>query len=131
MSYGAAAALQTAVYQRLSTVPELSGIAIHDAVPPAPPGMFVLVGPEEARDESDKTGKGAEHRLVISVISDAAGFLKAKTIAGAVSDALDDAALALDRGRLVSLFFQRATARRIDAGRIRRIDMTFRARIEL
>ncbi len=131
MSYGAAPALQTAVFQRLSAWPALAGVAIHDAVPPAVSGTFVLVGPEEARDQSDKTGAGAEHQLVISVITDAAGFLSIKTVAAEISDALVGAPLALSRGALVSLFFLRASARRIEEGETRRIDLTFRARVEL
>ena len=55
----------------------------------------------------------------------------AKTIAAAISDSLGGASLSLARGRLVSLRFQRASARRIDEGEVRRIDLTFRARIEL
>ena len=131
MSYGAAQALQAAVYQDLAAAPALAGVAIYDAVPPGPAGTFVLVGPEEVRDASDKTGQGAEHLLAISVISDASGFQTAKTIAGAITDRLAGADLALSRGRLVSLLFQRASARRIDEGDVRRIDLTFRARIEL
>lgn len=131
MSYGAAQALQAAVYQDLAAAPALAGVAIYDAVPPGPAGTFVLVGPEEVRDASDKTGQGAEHLLAISVISDASGFQTAKTIAGAITDQLAGADLALSRGRLVSLLFQRASARRIDEGDVRRIDLTFRARIEL
>lgn len=131
MSYGAAQALQAAVYQDLVAAPALAGVAIYDAVPPGPAGTFVLVGPEEVRDASDKTGQGAEHLLAISVISDASGFQTAKTIAGAITDRLAGADLALSRGRLVSLLFQRASTRRIDEGDVRRIDLTFRARIEL
>lgn len=131
MSYGAAAALQAAVYQHLTADPALAGVAVHDAVPPGPSGTFVLVGPEEVVDASDKSGAGAEHRLAVSVISGGAGFLAAKTIAAAISDSLGGASLSLARGRLVSLRFQRASARRIDEGEVRRIDLTFRARIEL
>lgn len=131
MSYGAAPALQTAVFQRLTGWPALAGVAIHDAVPPAASGTFVLIGPEEARDQSDKTGAGAEHQLVISVITDAAGFLSIKTVAAEISDALIGAPLALSRGALVSLFFLRASARRIEEGETRRIDLTFRARVQL
>lgn len=131
MSYAAAAALQSAVFQRLSTAPALAGIAVHDALPPSPPGLFVLIGPEDVRDASDKSGAGAEHRLTISVISDAEGFLAAKTVAVAISDLMAGALPALSRGRVVSLAFDRAQARRIDEGTVRRIDLTFRARIEI
>lgn len=93
-------------------------------------GSFVLIGSEEVRDLSDASGSGAEHRFTVSVISEAAGFNAAKDMAVAISDALNTAALELSRGRLVGLWFQRATARRRDDGRVRRIDMTFRARVE-
>ena len=129
MSYGAAAALQAAIYTRL--VAALPGVDVFDAVPPSAGGTFVLIGPEEARDQSDKTGAGAEHVLMISVISDSAGFQAAKGIASDISDDLAGALPVLARGRLVSLLFQRASARRIDEGDVRRIDMTFRARVEL
>jgi hypothetical protein len=131
MSYGASSALQTAVYQALTSAPALVGVAVYDAVPPSPAGTFVLVGPEDVRDASDKSGQGAEHLLAISVVSDGTGFLAAKTIAGAISDLLTGANLTLTRGRLVSLLFLRASARRIDEGEVRRIDLTFRARTEL
>jgi hypothetical protein len=132
MTYGAAAALQAAVYQRLTTFPALAGVAVVDAIPSGTaPGNFVLIGPEVVTDQSDKSGAGAEHSFDVAVISDATGFLTAKTIAGAVSDALVDADLTLGSGALVSLRFQRAVARRIDQGDVRRIDLSFRARIEI
>lgn len=131
MSYGAAAALQTAIFQALVAAPALAGVAIYDAVPPGPVGTFVLVGPEDARDQSDKSGPGAEHQLVLSVITDATGFLSIKTIAAAISDTLTDLPATLSRGQLVSLYFVRATARRVREGETRRIDLTFRARVQL
>lgn len=132
MSYQAAAALQGAIYSRLAGFPALAGVAIVDAMPPGTaPGSFVLIGPEVVTDQSDKTGAGAEHRFDISIISDASGFLTAKGIAGAVSAALEGAALTLGFGRVVSISFTRAVARRLDEGTTRRIDMTFRARIEI
>lgn len=132
MSYQAAAALQSAIFARLSGFAGLNGVSIVDAMPAGTaPGTFVLIGPEQVLDQSDTSGGGAEHRLEIAVISDASGFLSAKQVAGAVSAALVDAALTLTTGRLVSIQFLRATARRLEAGDTRRIDMTFRARIEL
>ena len=129
MSYGAAAALQAAIYQRL--VAQIPGVPVFDAPPVgAGAGTFVLIGPEDVADASDKTGNGADHRLSISVISDAAGFLAAKTVASAVSDALVGAVLNPARGRVVSLRFVRAVARRLNEGEARRIDMTFRARVQ-
>jgi hypothetical protein len=135
MSYASAAALQAAVYQRLvgdAAVGALVGAAIYDAVPPGPlPTTYLSLGPEDARDRSDKTGAGAEHDFTISVVTDAAGFQGAKALAGAVSDALVGAELVLTRGRVVDLWFLRARARRVGAADQRRIDMWFRARVDL
>ncbi len=135
MSYGSAAALQAAVYQRLmadSAVDALVGSAIYDAVPPGTlPDTYVSLGPEDARDRSDKTGAGAEHDFTVSVVTDAAGFQAAKDIAGAVTDALVGAELILARGRLVDLWFLRARARRVGAADQRRIDLWFRARVDI
>lgn len=131
MSYGMAAALQAAIFQRLSTAEGLAGVTVVDALPRgAGRGTFVLIGPEEVTDASDRSGPGADHRLTVSVISDAAGFEAAKVVAGAVSDTLVDAQLVLLRGRLVGLRFVKARAQRIDAGAARRIDLVFRARVE-
>ena len=89
MSYAAAAALQTAVYARLTGWPALAGVTVVDAVAPGSgTGKFILLGPETAADQSDKSGPGAEHRFQVSVISDDTGFLSAKVIAGQVSEAL-------------------------------------------
>ena len=130
MSYVASAALQSAIFARLSA--ELPDALIVDAMPPGTvSGTFVLLGPEVALDQSDKSGAGAEHRLEIAVISDETGFLPANNIAGAVSAAMVDADLTLTTGHLVSLQFLRATARRLDEGSVRRIDLQFRARIDL
>ncbi len=132
MSYRAAAALQAAIYGVLTGLPDLAGVPVLDAAPAGGgTGTFVLLGPEVAVDRSDGSGAGAEHRLVISVISDAAGFLAAKTVAAAISAGLEGVTPALTEGRIVGLFFDRATARRLDAGAVRRIDLTFRARIEI
>jgi hypothetical protein len=133
MSYASAAALQSAVYAALlgdPTVAALSGGAVYDAVPPgAVPGLYVSLGPESVRHRADQSGDGAVHDFAIRVISDGAGFGAAKELAVAISDALDEAPLALSRGRLISLQFRRASARR--AGSSRQIDLWFRARIDL
>lgn len=134
MSYGTAGALQAAVYQLLAAdagVTALVGTAIHDEMPPGPvSGTYISLGEAETRDMSDKTGGIAEHRLGISVISDAEGFAEAQAAAAAVTDALVDAAPTLARGRIVSLGFLKARARRVRASQLRRIDLTFRAIVE-
>ncbi len=130
MSYGMAVALQEAVFARLTGLAALAKVPVVDAMPKGMSGTFVLLGTEEVRDRSDQTGRGAEHRFAIGIVSDATGFQTAKAIAVAVSDALVDAPLVLARGRLVGLWFLRANARRLEEGRVRRIDLTFRARVE-
>ncbi len=134
MSYGVAPALQAAVFQRLSddaALGALVGGAIYDAQPAGQvASLYVALGPEIVRDRSDQGGAGAEHEFTVSVVTNAAGFVAAKAVAAAVSDALVDAPLVLVRGSLVSLNFYRARALRAGAGVMRRIDLTFRARVE-
>jgi len=132
MSYAAAAALQAAVYVRLTGFAALAGVAVLDAVPPGVgPETFVLIGPEVVNDRSDKSGGGADHLLAVSVISKVSGFRAAKIVAAAVSEALVGAGMTLTTGRLVYLAFVRAQARRLGEGDTRRIDLTFRARVEM
>lgn len=135
MSYGGAAALQAAIYQKLASdaaVTALVGSDIYDAAPSGgtPPATYVSLGSEEAVARNDGTGRGALHRLTVSVVTDASGFTAAKQVAVAISDALAGADLTLARGRLVSLAFERARARRVGEGDQRRIDLRFKARID-
>lgn len=133
MSYALSAPLQAAIYQHLrvdAQVQALVGAHVYDALPPGPvPALYVALGPEKVRDASDTTGGGAWHDVTLSVVSDSAGFQSAKTVAGAVSDAIESAALSLSRGRVVVLRFLRAEASRESAG-VRRIDLIFRARVD-
>ena len=134
MSYGVSAALQAAIYQRLTGDAALAGLVgseIYDIVPAGQvPPIYVSLGPENVRDRSDKTGRGAEHEFSVSIVTNAAGFHAAKEAGQAISDALIDAPLSLSRGSLVYLNFVRAKARRVQKGDVRRIDLTFRARVD-
>ncbi|WP_299693200.1 DUF3168 domain-containing protein [uncultured Tateyamaria sp.] len=134
MSYAMSAALQEAVFTALSAHGDLHGAvgtAIFDAMPSgAVPTLYVALGPEQVRIADDKTGSGAEHVFVVSVVTEAPGFASAKTAAGLVCDALHEAPLVLSRGRLVSLRFRSAKAAKIEKGTGRKIDLTFRARVE-
>ena len=134
MCYAAAAALQEAVYQRLSgdsTVGALVGSAVYDALPAGNlPTTYVTLGPEDVRDRSDKTGSGAWHRFTVSVITETEGFYAAKQVAAAINDALVGADMNLTRGTLAGLHFFRARAKREGTGNLRRIDLTFRARVD-
>ncbi|MEM9708442.1 MAG: DUF3168 domain-containing protein [Pseudomonadota bacterium] len=134
MSYGMGAALQEAVYQRLSADTALLGLvgpAVFDALPQGPlPDVYVVLGREDVRDRSTQTSQGALHRFTVTVVGGAGGFQRAKEAASAVSDALVGVDLALDRGQLVSLCFLRAQARSANAGAARRIDLNFQAIVE-
>ena len=134
MTYGVSAALQAAVYGALAEDGVLSSLvsgAIFDAEPAGSlPELYVTLGPESVRAGSDGSGGGAVHEFLISVVTDAAGFSTAKQAGVAVCDALIDADLALDRGRLVSCRFLKAKAARAESGTARRIDLTFRARVD-
>lgn len=132
MSYRAAGAVQAAVHAVLTGHPDLAGVPVMDAVPPGGGvGTFVLIGPEEVRDASDGSGAGAVHRVDVSVLSDAAGFLAAKAAAGAVCDAMEGLILPATEGRVVGVVFLKAVARRLKDGEVRRIDLSFRVRVEV
>lgn len=133
MSYASAAALQAAIYQLLAGDAALAALVdgVHDAAPPGTPqGTYVLIGEDEALERGDATGPGAEHRLTVAVVSDAAGFQAAKLAGARISDLLAGAQPALSRGRVVAIWFHDARARRLNGGTIRRIDLRFRVRIE-
>lgn len=133
MTYANAAALQAAVYGHLladAAVAARVGGNIYDSLPSGQlPALYVILGSEKVRDASDGSGAGAWHELTLSVVTDQAGFHAAKEVAVAISDALQDADLALNRGRLVGLRFLRARAKR-ESTTLRRVEMTFRARVE-
>ncbi len=138
MNYAAAVALQGAVYQQLQNDVALAAIvgdAVFDAMPvDAPSGVFVSLGPEEAKDAGDMTAPGSQHDFVVSVLSgtdESAGFGAVKAAAVAVTEALEQGGLMLDVGHLAGLWFLRAKARRVENGAARRVDLTFRARIDL
>lgn len=134
MSYGVSQALQVAVFDALSADAGLAavvGTAIYDQIPAgAVPSIYVSLGPETVLDRSDGDSSGAEHRFVVSVVSDAAGFATAKTAAVAISDALQEADLSLTRGQLIYLKFDRAVAKRDTSANLRRINLRFRARVQ-
>lgn len=133
MTYAVSSALQTAIFQRLSTDPSLNAIlgdAIYDAVPAGTlPPLYVSLGAETVRDASDKTGAGALHEFVVSVVTENAGFASAKVAAAAVSDALLHAPPTLERGAIVTLDFYKAKAARVENGDLRQINLIFRARV--
>lgn len=133
MSYGMAAALQQALFERLSGDTALLALVdgVYDALPSGiEPTLYVLLGDETAKDRSDVTGAGALHDFEIAVLSDQAGFHSAKLAAAAVSDALLAGGLTLSRGTLAGIWFLKARTKRETGGDARRITLKFRARVE-
>lgn len=136
MSYGAACDLQGAVWQALrddAALGALVGDAIFDAMPVDPPsGPYLALGAEDVSDAGDMTARGARHDFVVSVVEggEAGGFAMVKAAAAAAVAALDGAAPALPGARMVGVWFQRARARRAEQGGARRVDLTFRARVD-
>ncbi|MEL6587052.1 MAG: DUF3168 domain-containing protein [Pseudomonadota bacterium] len=133
MTYAMGESLQMAVYSRLAGDPGLDDLihgAVFDAVPERAPDLFVAMGPEQARAQSDVSGACSIHDIQLSVVTTREGYLAAKSVAGRVSDALSSSALTLTRGRVVSLRFLRARARRDKTQGTRRIDMWFRAHLD-
>lgn len=137
MSYAYSAGLQSAVYARLTSDPSLSaliGDAVFDAPLEAAPksaiSEYVTLGEERVRENGTKTSDGAVHDFQVIVQSARDGFDGAKRIAAAVCDALIEAPLSLQRGRLVDLRFVSARAERGPAPVKRRIALRFRAMID-
>ncbi len=133
MTYSVSAALQQALYSRLSQDPALAalvGNAVFDGVPPGTvPPLYVSIGEERVSDRSDFDERGALHDIEIAVVTNEAGFAEAKAAAAAVSDALLSEPFLLTRGRCDGLWFRQAQARRMRRSGTRRIDLRFRARV--
>jgi hypothetical protein len=138
VTYALSWPLQKAVYERLSADPAVAAIApgrIFDAPPPlAGPAeeepLHAIIGDESVRDWSSAERGGAAHVLGVSVFAAERSFAEAKRLAGAISEALTRGGLAPERGRVVSLAFLSARTRREAKGRVRRIDLRFRALVE-
>ena len=133
MTYALAAALQQSVFQHLTSdaaVTAALGSDLFDAMPTGSlPQIYAVLGAEEVLDRSDISGSGARHRFTINVFTSSAGFTIAKQAAAAICDALVDAPLVLSRGRLVGIWFERASAQRLDDSG-RSITLLFAARVE-
>ena len=133
MSVLLSGALQTAIYGRLSSDLALAGIVgahVYDAVPAGPvPDLYVLLGEEAVKDASDKSGSGAVHDVLISMMSTADSFLTLKEAATAIWAALDSSDLLLSQGRVVGFWFSSSSAKRSTSGQ-RKIDLKFKARVE-
>lgn len=138
MSYHASVALQGAVYQCLRDDPALSalvGDAVFDAMPIDPPsGVYLSLGAETMRGIHDSAGSVARHDFVVSVLAgteEGAGFRAVKEAAAAACAALEGAQMDMGQSKLAGLWLVKSRAKRVENGAERRVDLTFRAVIDL
>lgn len=138
MSYAVSAALQAAVYRRLSDDPTLAALVggeIYDAPLELARGQaapdHITLGEDLARPFDTATSRGVVHDFGVSAHSGRDGFEAVKRIAGAVCESLVDAPLEISGGHLVALRFLRAKAERGPAPEKRKVTLRFRAVIDL
>ncbi|MEM9197010.1 MAG: DUF3168 domain-containing protein [Pseudomonadota bacterium] len=135
MTYALGWPLQQAVYAVLAADSALSALVadrIYDAAPHAgtaadPADVYVTLGEELARPFDTVDCHGSRIDFSIAVHSGDEGYATAKSVAGAICDALIDAALPLARGQLVGLRFLQAQAQRGRSPTRRRVTLRFRA----
>lgn len=127
----AAVALRSAVHAALSSdgalVALLGGARVYDEPPRRPAFPYVTLGEARATDVSGDAAPTEEHQLTLHAWSRQGGHREAHVIAGALLQALDDAALTLAGHRLVNLRFSLADVRRESDGRTYHALVRFRA----
>ena len=106
--------------------------------PAAATAAYLAQLPPEAHEKAQHYTQGGHWLVlwgfVVSVLAgtdEAAGFRAVKEAAVAVSAALEGADLVTDTGRVAGLWFLRARAKRVENGAERRVDLTFRALMDL
>ncbi|UWQ21005.1 DUF3168 domain-containing protein [Jannaschia sp. W003] len=132
MSFGSSEALQRACFAALTADGPLAALVggVFDAAPRAgPPETYVALGPERVSRTAHRGGVVAVHDFQVSVVTAAEGYAGAKRAAARV-EAVLEAGVALDAGRLLGIALRGARARRDRRDGTRRVDLTFRARIE-
>ena len=119
------AAVQNALAADGALTALLGGAKIFDAPPRSAAFPYVSLG--EARVSEASSEGDLEHQLTLHAFSRQGGHKEAHLIAGALLNALDDAALTLADHRLVNLRFSVADVRRETDGRTYHAVVRFRA----
>jgi Protein of unknown function (DUF3168) len=131
MPTAAAAALRAAIHDALvadtALTSLLGGPKVYDQVPSAATFPYVTLGDARVIDWSTGTDNGEEHQLTLNAWSRQGGHREAHLIAGALLQALDDAALTLTDYHLVNLRFALADVQRQADGKTYRAAVRFRA----
>ncbi|MEL7466090.1 MAG: DUF3168 domain-containing protein [Pseudomonadota bacterium] len=135
MTMALSAPLQRALYERLSTAPELAFFEgrVFDDAPhrsAATDGVFLTLGDERVRPWNTATEAGAAHEVEIRVHGPVRGFLPVKEAAATVAAVIAAEPPEPTRGTIVTHEFTGARTRREEQGAARRIDLTFRFVIE-
>jgi hypothetical protein len=131
MSIAATAALRAAVHDALVADAPLTsllgGPSVYDEPPRSAAFPYVTLGEMRVSDFSTGSERGEEHQLTLHAWSRQGGHKEAHLIAGALLQALDDAALTLTDHRLVNFRFALADVRREADGRTYHALVRFRA----
>jgi hypothetical protein len=131
MPTAASAALRAAIHDALTAdatlVNVLGGPKIYDEPPRAAAFPYVTLGEARIADFSTGTEPGEEHQLTLHAWSRQGGHKEAHLIAGALLQALDDAALNLADHQLINFRFSVADVRREADGRTYHALVRFRA----
>lgn len=131
MPIAASAALRAAVHDALAADSALTallgGPKVYDEPPRAAAFPYVTLGETRIADWSTGDSGGQEHQLTLHAWSRQGGHAQAHLIAGALLQALDDAALSLAEHRLVNFRFAVADVRREGDGRTYHALVRFRA----
>ena len=135
MTMALSAPLQRALFERLSTAPELAALngRIFDDAPhraAGVEGVFITLGDERVAPWNTATEIGAAHDAEIRVHGSVRGFLPVKEIAAVVAALIEANPPTPERGAIVTHEFTGARTRREEQGAGRRIDLTFRFVIE-
>ncbi|QRM54754.1 DUF3168 domain-containing protein [Sinorhizobium sp. BG8] len=127
----AAAALQKAIFQRLSTDAALMALVgaagVTDRLLAKPSLPLVVIRSIDSSDRSTATEEGEEHLVTIDAWSENGGHLEVQTIAARVRLLLHDADLTIEGFHLVSLLHRTTRIRRDGKTRYHRAEMRFRA----
>jgi hypothetical protein len=127
----AAAALRAAIHDALLADAPLTSVLgggkVYDEPPAAAAFPCVTLGEARVADFSTGSEAGEEHQLTLHGWSRQGGHREAHLIAGALLQALDDAALTLTGHRLINLRFALADVRREADGRTYHALVRFRA----
>lgn len=112
-------AVQVALVDRLKDLGTAAGTRVFDSVAKGRPFPYITVGPGQTVPMDETCWDASEVFVQIDVWSEAAGFLEAKAIAGAICSALHDQPLTLS-GHICDRVEVRSTEYSREGGKISR-----------